>query len=75
MAERNGLLNRRTGHTVPWVRIPLSPPKPAEAKAQAGFFLKRLVSDDRKVKKIKYRTTGITVQTKRTIFDNKNQVI
>ena len=26
MAERNGLLNRRTGNTVPRVRIPLSPP-------------------------------------------------
>lgn len=26
MAERNGLLNRRTGNTVPGVRIPLSPP-------------------------------------------------
>ena len=25
MAERNGLLNRRTGYTVPWVRIPPSP--------------------------------------------------
>ncbi len=25
MAETNGLLNRRTGHTVPGVRIPLSP--------------------------------------------------
>jgi len=27
VAERNGLLNRRTGYTVPWVRIPLSPQK------------------------------------------------
>jgi hypothetical protein len=27
VAERNGLLNRRTGNTVPWVRIPLSPQK------------------------------------------------
>ena len=27
MAERNGLLNRRTGYTVPWVRIPPSPQK------------------------------------------------
>ena len=26
MAERNGLLNRRTVNTVPRVRIPLSPP-------------------------------------------------
>ena len=26
MVESNGLLNRRTGHTVPRVRIPLSPP-------------------------------------------------
>ena len=26
VAERNGLLNRRTGNTVPRVRIPLSPP-------------------------------------------------
>ena len=25
MAERNGLLNRRTGYTVPRVRIPVSP--------------------------------------------------
>ena len=25
MAETNGLLNRRTGHSVPGVRIPLSP--------------------------------------------------
>ena len=35
MAERNGLLNRRTGNTVPGVRIPPSPPylssnRPAE---------------------------------------------
>jgi hypothetical protein len=27
VAERNGLLNRRTGYTVPWVRIPPSPQK------------------------------------------------
>ena len=26
MAERNGLLNRRRGQTLPGVRIPLSPP-------------------------------------------------
>jgi hypothetical protein len=31
VAERNGLLNRRTGYTVPWVRIPPSPPSAAEA--------------------------------------------
>ena len=30
MAETTGLLNRRTGNTVPGVRIPLSPPSPTK---------------------------------------------
>ena len=39
MAERNGLLNRRTGNTVPGVRIPLSPP----------FIFPRLISDKKRI--------------------------
>ena len=40
MAERNGLLNRRRGQTLPRVRIPLSPPfflPPLESLNQSQF--------------------------------------
>ena len=40
MAERNGLLNRRTSQIVPGVRIPLSPPfflPPSESLNQSHF--------------------------------------
>ena len=39
MAERNGLLNRRTSQSVPRVRIPLSPP----------FIFPRLISDKKRI--------------------------
>ena len=38
MAERNGLLNRRRGQTLPRVRIPLSPPVKNFAPRQRRFF-------------------------------------
>ena len=34
MAETTGLLNRRTGHSVPGVRIPLSPHKNIEKNSR-----------------------------------------
>ena len=40
MAERNGLLNRRRGQTLPRVRIPLSPPfllPPSDSLNQSQF--------------------------------------
>ena len=40
MAERNGLLNRRRGQTLPGVRIPLSPPfflLPTDSLNQSQF--------------------------------------
>ena len=40
MAERNGLLNRRRGQTLPGVRIPLSPPfflPPSDSLNQSQF--------------------------------------
>ena len=40
MAERNGLLNRRRGQTLPRVRIPLSPPfllPPPDSLNQSQF--------------------------------------
>ena len=40
MAERNGLLNRRTSNIVPGVRIPLSPPfflSPSDSINQSQF--------------------------------------
>jgi hypothetical protein len=42
VAERNGLLNRRTGHTVPWVRIPLSPQNPAIVMDGGVLVFKRV---------------------------------
>jgi hypothetical protein len=39
VAERNGLLNRRTGYTVPWVRIPPSPQNKHIAPHSRGIFV------------------------------------